>query len=96
MAQLARVSRQDAEKVQTSHPPDPGAPRRAFHQAAFSHRSEAQRVSEVGITEGLFRSPRPVTRANGPHEVRFVRLWLFTRCGLARGTARLGAPGSGG
>jgi hypothetical protein len=46
--------------------------------------------------EGLFRSPRSILGANGPHEVRYVPPRLFARCGLARGTARLDAPGLGG
>jgi hypothetical protein len=45
---------------------------------------------------GLFRSPRPIARANGPHEVRYVPPRAFTHSGLARGTARLGAAGLGG
>ena len=53
----------------------------------------AFRRSEV---EGLIRSPRFILGANGPHEVRFVPPRLVACCGLARGTARLGAPGLGG
>ena len=56
--------------------------------------NRASRMSE--FLEGLFRSPRFIQRANGPHEVRYVPPRLFARCGLARGTARLGAPGLGG
>jgi len=43
--------------------------------------------------KGLFHSPRPSIRANGPHEVLCVPPRTFTRCNLARGTARLGVPG---
>ncbi len=46
--------------------------------------------------KGFFRSPRPIARANGPHEVRYVPPRLFARCGLAGDKARLGAPGLGG
>ena len=46
--------------------------------------------------EGLSRSPRSIERVNGPHEVRLVPPRVFARCGLARGTARLGATGLGG
>ena len=45
------------------------------------------------LLEGLFRSPRFIQRANGPHEVRYVPPRLFARCGLAWDKARLGAPG---
>jgi len=46
--------------------------------------------------EGLIRSPRSILWADGTHEVRYVPPRLFSRCGLAYGTARLGAPGLGG
>jgi hypothetical protein len=46
--------------------------------------------------KGLFDSPRPSIRANGPHEVRCVPPRAFTRCNLAHETARLGVPGVGG
>jgi hypothetical protein len=46
--------------------------------------------------EWVFRSPRSIPGANGPHEVRYVPPRPFTRCGLARETARLGAPELGG
>ena len=38
--------------------------------------------------EGLFRSPRPILGANGPHEVWSVPPRPFTRCGLAWHKAR--------
>src|SRR5512140_3538379 len=38
----------------------------------------------------------PYARANGPHEVRSVPPPLFVHRGLARGAARLGAPGLAG
>jgi hypothetical protein len=40
------------------------------------------------LLEGLFRSPRFIQRANGPHEVRSVPSRLFARCGLAWDKAR--------
>jgi hypothetical protein len=46
--------------------------------------------------EGIFRSPRSISKGERPHKVRMVPPRLFSRCGLARGTARLGAPGMGG
>ena len=52
------------------------------------------RISEA--LEGLIRSPRSILGANGPHEVRYVPPRLIAHCGLARGMARLGAPGLGG
>src|SRR5580765_1055157 len=49
------------------HPPNPGAPRRAFSHAAFSHRSDPQRGGGVSrkweTLEGLFRSPRPIAES---------------------------------
>jgi len=47
--------------------------------------SDLQRVLKFGITEGIFHSPRLITRANGPHEVRFVppRVLTAPRAGLA-------------
>jgi len=45
------------------------------------------------MLEGLFRSPRPIARANGPHEVRSVPPRPFTRCGLAGDKARLARQG---
>jgi hypothetical protein len=36
-----------------SHPPNPGAPRRTFHQAAFSLRSEAQRTEAFAFASSL-------------------------------------------
>src|SRR5215470_2774116 len=47
--------------------------------------SDPHRVSKFGITEGLFRSPRLITSANGPHEVRFVphRVLTAPHAGLA-------------
>jgi hypothetical protein len=42
---------QDAQKVQTSHPPNPGAPRRAFPQAR-PQRVKARGVP-LGYVEGL-------------------------------------------
>ncbi len=48
------------------------------------------------LLEGLFRSPRFIQRANGPHEVRYVPPHPFACCGLAGDKARLGAPGLAG
>src|SRR5207249_11484255 len=56
--------------------------------AAFSHRSDPQRaeegLSDIGITDGLFRSLRSILGANGPYEGRYVPPRLFTCCSLAR------------
>ena len=38
--------------------------------------------------EGLFRLPRSVRGANGPHEVQYVAPRPFTPCGLAWDKAR--------
>jgi hypothetical protein len=38
--------------------------------------------------EGIFRSPRSIQMANGPHEVRCVPPRLFARCGLVWDKAR--------
>ena len=43
-------------KSRSSHPPNPGAPRRAFSHAAFSHRSETQRTEAYASP---LRSLRP-------------------------------------
>jgi len=40
-------------KSRPSHPPDPGAPRRAFSHAAFSLRSEAQRTEAYAFASSL-------------------------------------------
>jgi len=45
------------------------------------------------LLEGLFRSPRFIRRANGPHEVRYIPPRLFARRGLVWDKARLGALG---
>jgi hypothetical protein len=39
------------------HPPDPGAPRRAFSHAAFSHRSDLQRTGR-NLLEAKYLSAR--------------------------------------
>ena len=52
--------------------------------------------SEVENAEGAFPFAKNHCMGERPHEVRYVPPRLFARCGLARGTARLGAPGLGG
>ena len=47
----------------------------AFGKEVTLRRSEA--------LEGIFRSPRSILGANGPHEVRYVPPRLFARCGRA-------------
>jgi hypothetical protein len=54
------------------------------------------RFSELEVLEGFIRLPRSIVRANGPTKCGGYLLRAFTRCGLACGTARLGAPGLGG
>ena len=51
--------------------------------AALKGSTLSRSVSDAGSLEGLFRSPRPIIRANGPHKVRYVPPRLFARCGLA-------------
>jgi len=51
--------------------------------ASFGPSTSRMRFSEVESLEGLFRSPRSIARANGPHEVRSVPPRPFTRCGLS-------------
>ena len=53
--------------------------------AALRDSTLSRSVSDAGSLEGLFRSPRPIIRANGPHKVRYVPLRLFACCGLADG-----------
>jgi hypothetical protein len=40
-------------KKSPSHPPNPGAPKRAVPQAAFSHRSETQRTEAYAFVSSL-------------------------------------------
>jgi hypothetical protein len=40
--------------------------------ASFRSSTLRRSHSEIGALEGLFRSPRSILRANGPHEVRSV------------------------
>jgi hypothetical protein len=40
------------------------------------------------VLERIFRSPRFIIRANGPHEVRYVPPRFFARCDFAWDKAR--------
>jgi len=40
-------------KRRCSHPPNPGAPGRAFHRASFSHRLDPQRTTRVRLGSSL-------------------------------------------
>ena len=57
-------------KSRLCHPPCPGAPRRAFSHAAFSHRSDPQHaeegLSDVGISEGAFPFAKIHSRGERP------------------------------
>jgi hypothetical protein len=67
-------------KSRSSHPPNPGAPRRAFSHASFSHRSDSQRTREgtpqaltrCGLAGSLFEHP-----AGGPYPVVWINPEIF-------------------
>src|SRR5687767_9498387 len=54
------------------------------------------RFSEDGSTGGVFPFAKIHCTANGPTKCGWYLLRFQLACGLARGTARLGAPGLGG
>src|SRR5437016_456696 len=64
--------------------------------ASFRPATLRRSFSEAGITVGAFPFAKIHSNGERPHKVRWVPPRTFTRCGLARGTARLGAPGLGG
>jgi hypothetical protein len=49
----------------------------SFVLASLRSSTYRMRFSEVEALKGLFRSPRTIAKANGPHEVRLVPLHLF-------------------
>ena len=62
------------------HPPDPGAPRRAFSHAAFSLHSETQRIkvgpSEIGSLEGFSVLQDPLQGRTAPRSAVRTSLTL--------------------
>src|SRR5438477_7203646 len=81
----------------------PAQPRRAETRlfpcivlASFRPATLRRSFSEAASTVGAFPFAKIHSNGQRPHKVRWVPPRIFTRCGLARGTARLGAPGLGG
>jgi hypothetical protein len=55
-----------------------------------------RKAADIGSTGGYFPFAKIHYTGERLHEVRYVPPRLFARCGLARRTARLGAPELGG